>query len=43
MHDHGWIDSGGNGKVVCPGDFVVTTHSGHYPMKPEAFMAVFGP
>jgi len=42
MHDHGWIDSGGDGKVVCPGDFVVTTHRGHHPMKPEAFMAIFG-
>ena len=22
-HDHGWIDSGGDGVVVCPGDWIV--------------------
>ena len=24
MHDHGWIDSGGDGVIVCPGDFLIT-------------------
>lgn len=22
FHEHGWIDSGGNGQRVCPGDWV---------------------
>jgi hypothetical protein len=22
VHDHGWIDSGGDGRTVCPGDWV---------------------
>lgn len=25
MHEHGWLDDGGNGEAVCPGDFIVTT------------------
>ena len=23
MHDHGWIDHGDHGHVVCPGDYVI--------------------
>jgi hypothetical protein len=29
MHEHGWLDDGGNGQVVCPGDFIVTTDGRH--------------
>lgn len=29
MHDHGWLDYGGNGQAVCPGDFIVTTNGRH--------------
>lgn len=24
LHDHGWLDGGGAGEVVCPGDWIVT-------------------
>lgn len=27
-HDHGWIDEGGDGVTVCPGDIVVTNPDG---------------
>ena len=33
MREHGWIDSGGEGRTVCPGDLVVTVDGGHYPVK----------
>lgn len=29
MHDHGWIDQGADGLVVCPGDVVVTVAGRH--------------
>ena len=29
MHEHGWLDEGGNGQAVCPGDFIVTTDGRH--------------
>jgi hypothetical protein len=29
MHEHGWLDDGGNGQIVCPGDFIVTTDGRH--------------
>jgi hypothetical protein len=29
MHEHGWLDEGGNGQVVCPGDLIVTTDGRH--------------
>ena len=28
-HEHGWLDDGGNGQAVCPGDFIVTTNGRH--------------
>ena len=28
MHDHGWVDCGGDGVTVCPGDWVVEGKSG---------------
>jgi hypothetical protein len=35
MNDHGWIDSGGYGQTVCPGDFIVNKR-GHYVAVPNA-------
>lgn len=29
FREHGWIDSGGQGQPVCPGNFVVTTQAGY--------------
>jgi len=29
LHVHGWIDSGGEGQKVCPGDFVVEAPEGY--------------
>lgn len=41
MHRHGWIDSGGDGRTVCPGDFIFTTTSGHYfPIHADALVAL---
>lgn len=35
---HGWIDSGGEGQRVCPGDVVITVGVDQYEvMKPDAF------
>lgn len=34
MHEHGWIDSGGDGQTVCPGDLVLTTNQGTYLRAP---------
>jgi hypothetical protein len=42
LHDHGWIDQGRGGRVVCPGDWVVTDAFGqHHPCKPDSFEALF--
>jgi hypothetical protein len=40
MHNHGWIDSGAHGRVVCPGDWIVTANGAHFPLKPDVFKAV---
>jgi hypothetical protein len=38
MHVHGWLDTGGSGQAVCPGDFVVTGVDGKpFAVKPDAF------
>ncbi len=38
FHDHGWIDEGGPGTTVCPGDWVITAPNGeHYTMQPGIF------
>jgi hypothetical protein len=43
MNDHGWIDSGGEGDTVCPGDWVISVESGgYYPCKPGLMQALFG-
>ena len=38
MHNHGWIDQGTSGQIVCRGDYVVTISPGFYVRaKPEQF------
>ena len=39
IDDHGWIDSGGDGQRVCPGNWVVTTRTGYEVLTPAEFMA----
>lgn len=42
FHDHGWIDSGGNGQTVCPADYVITNADGTYTvMKPDRFVELY--
>jgi len=44
MHNHGWIDTIGNGHVVCPGDWIITLAGvEHYPCKPSIFDATYEP
>jgi len=45
MHEHGWLDYGQDGQIVCPGDWVITrTESGgYYAMKPDIFKATCKP
>ena len=38
MHIHGWIDTYGSGRIVCPGDYVITGFRGkRYPCRPDLF------
>lgn len=42
MPNHGWIDSSEAGRVVCPGDHVITDAEGnHFPVKPDVFKLVY--
>jgi len=42
-HDHGWSDSGGDGHMVCPGDWIITgLNREHRPCKPDAFKKTYG-
>ncbi len=42
MHIHGWIDIHENGRVVCPGDWIITDEKGEiYPCKPDIFEMTF--
>ena len=49
MHDHGWIDQGMMGRVVCPGDWVVSLPLStpglvaYIPVKPDVFTATYEP
>jgi hypothetical protein len=49
MHEHGWIDQGARGRVVCPGDWVVSlplTTAGltaHFPVAADVFAATWEP
>jgi len=40
MDSHGWIDSGKDGRRVCPGDWVITIDGEYYPMKPDLYAAL---
>ncbi|MFC4328318.1 hypothetical protein ACFPC0_10820 [Streptomyces andamanensis] len=41
MIEHGWIDSGEDGRTVCPGDFILTTTTGdHIPIPADAVVAL---
>ena len=38
MHNHGWIDTGSKGAVVCPGDWIITEKGGNiFPLNPKLF------
>ena len=42
MHIHGWIDSGGDGQTVCPGDWIVRDGVDKYRAIPQdAFKLMF--
>jgi hypothetical protein len=44
MHDHGWLDTGGVGRIVCPGDWVVTFPDGQrFALKTAVFQSTFEP
>jgi hypothetical protein len=30
MNDHGWIDNGGEGQKVCPGDYLKKDNNLYY-------------
>lgn len=40
MHEHGWIDGGGAGLVVCPGDYICEINGKFYPFPGESFEAI---
>lgn len=42
--NHGWIDSGEQGRTVCPGDWIITGANGiYYPYHPDYFSLAFEP
>ena len=44
MHIHGWIDTLEGGRIVCPGDWIITGVKGErYPCKPDIFAATYEP
>lgn len=38
MHDHGWIDSGGDGQRVCPDDWILKIGNHFYACRPDYFI-----
>lgn len=38
-HDHGWIDSGGDGQIVCPGDKLTTAPDGRVTVEGDLSIA----
>lgn len=38
-HDHGWIDSGGDGQIVCPGDKLTTKPDGTVTVESDLSVA----
>lgn len=43
LHDHGWIDQGDRGLMVCPGDYVITTPNGYVVVRERRFLEEFEP
>jgi hypothetical protein len=44
MYLHGWIDVPQDGRVVCPGDWIITGDDGQfYPCKPDIFEQTYEP
>lgn len=49
MHDHGWIDQGALGRIVCPGDWVVSLLLStpgliaYFPVAADVFAAAYEP
>ena len=41
MYEHGWIDSGEEGHVVCPGDWIIGADGEYLPVKPALFYGIF--
>jgi len=41
MNDHGWIDDGGNGQMVCPGDWIVKEHGRYLVLHPFEMTSSF--
>lgn len=42
MRRHGWIDTFEGGRIVCPGDFIITDVDGEkYPCKPGIFKKTY--
>ena len=42
FNDHGWIDSGGDGRTVCPNDYVICIlGNGYYPCSPKFFKMIY--
>lgn len=35
MHEHGWLDSGDSGQIVCPGDWIVSIDGRHLVQRQE--------
>ena len=43
FHDHGWIDNGGEGQKVCPGDYVWWSQDGFSSISAVHFESRFKP
>jgi hypothetical protein len=50
VHYHGWIDQGPDGRMVCPGDWIVGLPRpslggavAYFPLKPDVFQALCVP
>lgn len=37
---HGWIDSGDEGRNVCPGDWIIEVDGEYYPLHKDVFAAL---
>ena len=44
MADHGHVDAKEGGRIVCPGDWIITEIDGEcYPCRPDIFAATYEP